>query len=414
MNLRESSSTAMRSLLANKVRSGLTMLGIVIGVAAVIAMLAVGQGAQQAVTGQIQSIGSNLIFVMSGAGESGRARMPMGTAQTLTYEDALAIAQPNNCPSVSGVAPEVMHTAQVVYRGQNTSSRVHGVTPEYAEIRNYQVAEGEFIDRAHTTTGALVAVLGAETARSLFGDEDPLGKNIRISNSTFRVIGVLAPKGGTGFGSHDDLVLVPLTTAWARLGRRTVHGGTAVSIINVQVADERLVSRATDEIRMLLRERHRTPFDDDFQIYSQADILSLANQVTGVLTIFLGGVAAISLLVGGIGIMNIMLVSVTERTREIGIRKAVGAKRRDVLGQFLTEATLLSVTGGALGILLGWGISELVVAIGASSGTPIYARLSPGAVLLATGFSIAVGLFFGIYPAARAAALNPIDALRHE
>ncbi len=414
MNLRESSSTAVRSLLGNKVRSGLTMLGIVIGVAAVIAMLAVGHGAQQAVTGQIQSIGSNLLFVIPGSAESSRVRMPIGSAQTLTYEDALAIAQPANCPSVAGVAPEVMHSVIVVYRGQNVSTRLYGVTPEYALIRNYEVAEGEFISPAHVNTSALVAVLGAETARSLFGDEEPLGKNIRISNTAFRVIGVLAPKGGTGFGSHDDMVLVPLTTAWARLGRRSVHGGTAVSVINVQVLDERLVGQATDEIRMLLRERHRTPFDEDFTIYSQADILTLANQVTGVLTIFLGGIAAISLLVGGIGIMNIMLVSVTERTREIGIRKAVGAKRRDILSQFLTEATLLSIIGGALGILLGWGISQAIAAISASSGTPIYAVLSPGAVLLATGFSIAVGLFFGIYPAARAASLNPIDALRHE
>mgnify|MGYP000551368580 FL=1 len=414
MNLRESSATAVRSLLGNKVRSGLTMLGIVIGVAAVIAMLSVGHGAQQAVTGQIQSIGSNLLFVISGSAESSRVRMPIGTAQTLTYEDALAIAQPANCPSVARVAPEVMHSVVVVYRGENVSTRLYGVTPEYALIRNYELAEGEFIGQAHMSTNALVAVLGAETARSLFGDDDALGKNIRISNTAFRVIGVLAPKGGTGFGSQDDMVLVPLTTAWARLGRRSVHGGTAVSVIYVQALDERLVGQATDEIRMLLRERHRTPFDEDFQIYSQADILALANQVTGVLTIFLGGIAAISLLVGGIGIMNIMLVSVTERTREIGIRKAVGAKRRDILSQFLTEATLLSVIGGALGILLGWGISQAIAAISASSGTPIYAVLSPGAVLLATGFSIAVGLFFGIYPAARAASLNPIDALRHE
>jgi putative ABC transport system permease protein len=414
MNIRESLATALRSLRANKVRSGLTMLGIVIGVAAVIAMLSVGQGAQATITSQIQSIGSNLLFVMPRAATQGSAGQTAATAPSLTYEDALAIAQPLNCPSVALVAPEISMSVQVVARGEATRTRLHGTTSEYATVRNHQVAEGEFMTPTHVTARSQVAVLGWETALALFGDESPVGKNIRVNNVTFRVIGVLEPKGGTGYGSQDDLVLVPLTTAQARLGRQFVRGGTAVSLINVQVVNERSIDQAIQEITELLRQRRRILFEDDFQILSQADILSLANQVTGVLTIFLGGIAAISLLVGGIGIMNIMLVSVTERTREIGIRKAVGARKRDILAQFLTEATTLSVTGGLLGILVGWGISEAISQISARAGTPIVAVLSSGSILLATGFSLAVGLFFGIYPAARAASLNPIDALRYE
>lgn len=414
MNPRESLFTAVRSLRANKVRSGLTMLGIIIGVAAVIAMLSIGRGAQAAVTGQIQEIGSNLLFVMPGSLSQDGARQAAGSAQSLTYEDALAIAQPGNCPSVALVAPQISMGVQVVYKGRNVRTQLGGVTPEFAVVRSFQVAEGEFIGPSHVAGRALVAVLGPDTAKTLFGDEEAVGKTVRINRVAFRVIGVLVPKGGSGFGSQDDQVLVPLTTAQARLGRQIVRGGTAVSVISIQAVDERAIDQAVMEVSDLLRQRHRILFDDDFSIFSQADVLSLANQVTNILTIFLGGIAAISLLVGGIGIMNIMLVSVTERTREIGIRKAVGAKRRDILIQFLTEATLLSVMGGVLGILLGWGLSSLIGRISASSGAPIVTVLSADAVALATGFSIAVGLFFGIYPAARAASLNPIDALRYE
>jgi len=237
---------------------------------------------------------------------------------------------------------------------------------------------------------------------------------VRINNISFRVIGVLVAKGGSGFGSQDDVVLVPLTTAQSRLSRRIVRGGTAVNGINVQAVDAASINQAIDEISEVLRQRHHILFDDDFQVLNQADVLSIANQITGILTTFLGGIAAISLLVGGIGIMNIMLVSVTERTREIGIRKAVGAKRRDILAQFLTEATVLSVAGGLIGILLGWGLAGLVSQIAASNGTAIIVVLGADSVLLATGFSVAVGLFFGIYPAVRAASLHPIEALRYE
>ena len=414
MDIRESLLTALRSLRANKVRSGLTMLGIIIGVGAVIAMLSIGRGAQAQITEQIQSIGTNLLFVLPGAATQGGVRQASGSAQTLTYEDALAMADPANCPSVALVAPEIGTGAQIVYQGQNVSTRVNGVTPEYPQVRNYEVAQGQFIDSLHLSAHSLAAVLGPDTAEALFGEESPIGKSIRINNVSFRVVGVLASKGGrSGFGSQDDVVFVPLTTAQSRLGRRTYRGGTAVTSINVQVVGERLMDQATFEISELLRQRHRLLFEDDFEIFSQADILSIANQVTGILTIVLGGIAAISLLVGGIGIMNIMLVSVTERTREIGIRKAVGAKRRDILAQFLTEATVLSVIGGALGILIGWGISALISLVQVE-GSNITTVLTLDSVLLATGFSIAVGLFFGIYPAARAASLNPIDALRYE
>ncbi len=414
MNLRESLLSALRSLRSNKVRSGLTMLGIVIGVAAVIAMLSIGRGAQAAITSQIQGMGTNLLFVSPGAAQQGGVRQATGTMQTLTYEDALAIADKAACPSVAAVAPEVDTAGQIVYQGVNVNARISGVTPEYAEVRNYQVADGEFINAGQVSGKSLVAVLGSNIAQTLFGDLNPVGESIRVNNIPLRVIGVLESKGGGGFGSQDDVVLVPLTTAQARLGRRLVRGGSAVSQISVQAVDAQSIDEAIDEISTLLRERHHIVIDDDFQIMNMADILSAANQITGILSVFLGGIAAISLLVGGIGIMNIMLVSVTERTREIGIRKAVGAKRQDILAQFLTEATVLSVLGGLLGILLGWGISRLIAGINMGGNAAISPVVGPDSVLLATGFSLAVGLFFGIYPAARAARLNPIDALRYE
>ncbi len=417
MDLRESLLTALRSLRANKVRSALTMLGIIIGVAAVIAMLSIGRGAQAMITAEIEGLGSNLIFVYPGTlqGEGG-VQQASGSTQTLTYEDALALADSSSCPSVAAVAPEVSTGAQIVYQAENVHARISGVTPEYAQVRNYKVASGEFFSPSQVAGRSLVAVLGANIATTLFGEQDPLGQTIRIDNITFRVIGVLAAKGGSGYGSQDDIVLIPLTTAQARLGRQFVRGGTAVNNISVQAVDARSIDDAVWEITEVLRRRHHilNEEDDDFMVLNQADILSMANTITGVLTVFLGGVAAISLLVGGIGIMNIMLVSVTERTREIGIRKAVGAKRRDILAQFLTEATLLSVVGGVLGILMGWALAGLISRISAAGGTPINTMLSADSVLLATGFSLAVGLFFGIYPALRAASLHPIEALRYE
>ncbi|MCL6431120.1 MAG: ABC transporter permease [Anaerolineae bacterium] len=414
MNLRESCKTALRSLRGNKVRSALTMLGIIIGVGAVVALMSIGQGVQASIVSQIQSMGTNLLFVSPGAARVGGVSQGAGSAASLTYEDALAIADKANCPSVALVAPEVSTFAQIVYRNKNVNARVSGVTAEYAAVRNLQVAEGQFISPSEVNGRSAVAVLGAGTAGQLFEGVSPIGQTIRVDSVTFRVIGVLASKGGTGLGSQDDVVLVPLTTAQTRLTRRMTRGEASVSMITVQVVDRRLVDQAIEEISNLLRRRHRVLFEDDFTVSSQEEMLSVANQVTGVLTLFLGGIAAISLLVGGIGIMNIMLVSVTERTREIGIRKAVGARHRDILGQFLVEATLLSIVGGLVGIALGWAMSRVISALGARSGTPIATVVTPASVLLAVGFSIIVGLFFGVYPAVRAAALRPIDALRYE
>jgi len=413
-NLVQSARVALRSLSANKTRSALTMLGIVIGVAAVIAMLSIGRGAQVAITSQIESIGTNLLFVRPGAVQQGGVRQEMGTAQTLTLEDAEALV---GLPSIVAVAPEVDAFGQLVYQSQNTRTRIFGVTPEYIQVRNYTIADGEGISSAHVSGRSQVVVLGNETATTLFGDPAlAVGQSIRINSQSFRVIGVLAPKGGTGFGSQDDLALVPITTAQLRLfgASRNVRGGQrSISSINIQIVDQSVSDQAVAEIGEVLRERHRVTFQDDFTISSQQEILNTANQITGVLTLFLGGVAAISLLVGGIGIMNIMLVSVTERTREIGLRKAVGARRRDILSQFLTEATFLSLVGGVFGIALGWGMSRLVgnIQLGNAALTPV---VGLDAVLLATLFSAAVGMFFGWYPAWRAARLNPIDALRYE
>ncbi len=413
MNLMESVRIALRSLSANKLRSALTMLGIIIGVAAVIALMGVGRGAQHAIDTQINSMGTNLLFVSPGAVNQGGVRQAQGSMQSLTYEDALALADPQSVPAAAGVAPEVRNFGQVVYLGNNTNTQIVGVTPDYENVRNYKVQSGEFVNQQNVNGRSLVAVIGANVANTLFGGGDPVGQSIRINNVTFRVIGLLESKGGSGFGNQDDQVLVPLTTALSRLQRNRFGAGNVVSQISVQVGDARQMDEAIQQISEVLRVRHHVRYEDDFQIRSQQDMLASANQITGVLTLFLGGVAGISLLVGGIGIMNIMLVSVTERTREIGIRKAIGATRNNVLLQFLTEATILSVLGGAIGIVLGAGIARLVagVPMGAITMQPVIALDS---ILLATLFSLCVGLFFGIYPAYRASSLNPIDALHYE
>jgi putative ABC transport system permease protein len=414
MNLAESIRIAVRSLASNKLRSTLTMLGVIIGVAAVIALMSVGRGAQAAIDSQIKSLGTNLLFVSPGAVSSAGVRQAQGSAQSLTYEDALALNDPVNLPAVAGVAPQVQAFGQVVYQGNNINTQIVGVTPDYQTVRNTNVGTGEFINQANITARSLVAVIGANVASTLFtGGEDPIGQTIRINNVPFRVIGVLESKGGSGFGNQDDQILVPLTAALARLQRNRFGSGNVVSQISVQATDANQLDAATQQISEVLRVRHHVRYEDDFTIRSQQDMLASANQITGIMTLFLGGVAGISLLVGGIGIMNIMLVSVTERTREIGIRKAIGATRRNVLGQFLTEATILSVLGGLIGIALGAGLARLIsgISIGSSTLQPV---VGIDSVLLATLFSLMVGLFFGIYPAYRAAQLNPIDALRYE
>ena len=411
MNILESFRIALRSLGANKLRAGLTMLGVIIGVGAVIALVSIGRGASAAITAQIQSIGTNLLFVRPGSSQQGGVRAAEGSAPTLTLEDGQAL---QGIPGIAAVAPEVDSGGQIVYQGNNTNARVLGVTPEYQAATNSQPAEGDFISATNVTGKSLVTCIGSAVADTLFNGADPVGQTIRINNVPLHVICVMKSKGGTGFLSVDNQVFVPLTTAQTRLSRGgRFRGGNEVAVINIQLTDQSQGPAVTDQVSQILRQRHHVTFQDDFTVQSEQDLLSTATSVTDALTLFLGGVAAISLIVGGIGIMNIMLVSVTERTREIGIRKAVGARRRDILAQFLTEATVLSVAGGMIGTLLGWVASRLMgnLSLGTTQITP---TVDADAVLLAVSFSVAIGLFFGIYPAIRASSLHPIDALRYE
>lgn len=399
---------AIESLSSNKLRSGLTVLGIVIGVGAVIAMLAIGRGAQDTITGSIAGIGTNLLFIIRGGGEEVR------NPEYLTLEDAEAMRDPFAAPSVVGVAPILSGTVEVSFAGTSTITQGEGVTTDYESVRNVVLQEGEFFDEGHLLGRASVAILGTDVAEELFGRTEGLfGETLRIEGQPFRVLGIIEPQGGSGFSNEDDRILVPLTTAQARLLRR--GGQNRVDMIIAQAIGSGDVPAAQEEISAILRTRHRTPVgEDDFTIFTQETFLSTAETVTGVLTIFLGGIAAISLLVGGIGIMNIMLVSVTERTREIGLRKAVGARKADIMIQFLAESSMLSLTGGLVGIVLGWGLSTLVGSIASASDVELIPAMGLDAVLLATLFSTAVGLFFGLYPAKRAADLEPVEALRYE
>jgi len=409
MSIAQSFLEALESLSGNKLRSGLTVLGIVIGVAAVIAMLAVGQGAQESITGSISGIGTNLLFVFRGdPGDNVRNPKP------LTLGDAEALRDQFAAPSIEAVAPALQGNGLVSFAGEQTSTQIFGVTPEYFQVRNLKVAEGELITEEHILGRASVVLLGTDVAEALFGRTTALtGETVRIEGQPFRVIGVMESKGGGAFGSEDDQVIIPFTTAQARLIRRSTKD--RVDIIFVQAVNGDVVTQASDEIAQILRTRHRTPVGaDDFTVFTQQDLLTTFQSITGILTIFLGGIAGISLLVGGIGIMNIMLVSVTERTREIGLRKALGARKRDILTQFLTESSLLSLIGGIIGIGLGWFISFIVGRIAEANNTAFTPVVGLDAILLATIFSAAVGLFFGIYPANRAASLEPVEALRYE
>jgi putative ABC transport system permease protein len=410
MNFTQSILEALESLSANRLRSGLTMLGIIIGVGAVIAMLSIGQGAQSTITSAISGIGTNLLFVFSG-NDTQDVRNP----RPLTLQDAAAIADPLMAPDVVAVAPTIQGSAEVATAsGKSTRNSIIGVTPEYFSMQNYTLTEGAFITQDNILGQASVAVIGPSIADRLFGrHEGVVGETMRINGQPFRVIGVLASKGGGMFGGQDSRILVPFSTAQARLIHRSTLNEVDQLLVQASGADT--VAQAADQISQILRQRHRTQVGiDDFTVFSQKDVLSIATTVTGVFTIFLGGIAGISLLVGGIGIMNIMLVSVTERTREIGLRKALGARKRDILIQFLTESSLLSLMGGLIGILLGWLLSLLVERIATATGNSFTPLVSLNAILLATLFSAAVGLFFGIYPASRAANLEPVEALRYE
>jgi putative ABC transport system permease protein len=416
MNPTESIRVALRALAANKLRTILTMLGIVIGVGSVVTLMSVGRGAQAQITSSIQSQGTNLLFIRPGSTQQSGVRTGQGQAPTLTYEDAIAIGQ--RATTVAAVAPENSQGAQLIAGGQNYNTRLLGTTPEYESVRNAKIALGEFIVPQHVEARSTVIVLGATVAETLFPGLDPVGQTLKVNvggrtGPTFRVIGVLEKKGGTGFGNQDDLAVVPLTTMQTRLAaQRTARGARNVGSINVQMVEGVDSQVAIEQVGEILREEHRAA-QDDFTIQSQEDLLEVANQVTGVLTVLLGSIAGISLVVGGIGIMNIMLVSVTERTREIGIRKAVGARRRDILAQFLTEAILVSLVGGGIGVALGTLLATAIAQIDLG-GQRLQTLVAPDAIALAFGVSAAIGLFFGIYPAARAARLNPIEALRYE
>ena len=406
--------TALDALNSNKLRSGLTLLGIIIGVTAVISLTAIGRGAQESITSRIQSLGTNLLFVQAGATNQFGFSGAQGSAASLTLEDSQALLDPVLAPSVTDVAPETTVFGQIVFERENTNTQVIGITPSYLPVRAYEVEEGRPLTEADLGRRAQVALLGPETAEELFGLREPVGHTIRINGRPFEVVGLLESKGAGGFGNQDDRVLIPITTAYYRLGaQRTAGGEITVQRVSVQIEDEDASDAATAEISSILRLRHRITAEDDFTVTSQVETIETLEETTQTFVIFLGAIAGISLLVGGIGIMNIMLVSVTERTREIGIRKAMGAKRRDILSQFLVEAVLLSLTGGIVGVALGYGITYFFdgVALGTQNLDMVF---SSDIAILATAVSGGIGLFFGIYPAMQAARLHPIEALRHE
>lgn len=394
------------SLTGNKVRSALTILGIVIGIASVIAMVAIGQGAQSSIAANIQSLGSNLIIVIPGSQQGGGVSQGRGSAQTLTMADATAL---NGLPDVQAVAPEISRSYQVAAQGNNTRTQVDGTLPSYMEVRNVQVDTGSFFTTQQVQSGAKVAVLGPSVRDDLFGTgANAIGQSVRINNVSFTVIGVTVSKGGSGFNNPDDYIYVPITTDQYYLaGANTDY----VSDISVAATSANAISAAQQEITDLLLQRHKIsdPTQADFSIINQSTIISAASSVTGTFTTLLASIAGISLLVGGIGIMNMMLTTVTERTREIGLRKAVGIRKVYINLQFLAEAVILTFLGGLIGIFLGWAASLV-----ASHFLNMTTVVSTSSVLLAFGVSAGIGIIFGFYPARRAAALSPIEALRYE
>ena len=404
---------ALENLSANKLRSMLTVLGIVIGVAAVIAMLSIGRGAEASITSRIESMGTNLVYVTPGSTSQSGVRSAVGSAGTLTLDDAEALA---SLPDVVAIASVTDSMAQLVYQGQNTRTRLMGVTPGYETVSSLTLADGVFISEANQSGRSLVVVLGSSVAETLFGTTSGVvGQKVRLNGQPYKVIGVLESKGGTGFMNQDDQVFIPLSTALYRLvGGARFRGSSVISQITIKASSVDAVDQVVNDVTLTMRELHETVEGaDDFTVTSQEATLDAATQVTDTLTIFLGGIAGISLMVGGIGIMNIMLTTVTERTHEIGLRKAIGARRQDILLQFLVESMVLSLIGGLIGAVFGWGIAQMMgqVQISGSTITPVVGLDS---VLLATLFSMAIGLFFGIYPATRASRLQPVEALRYE
>lgn len=395
------------ALSGNKARSGLTILGIVIGISSVISMVSIGQGAQGSIQASIQSIGSNLILVMPGfqRGVGSQVSGGRGSAQTLTQEDANAIAA--EVSGVQATAPELSGRYQITTTGKNTNTSVTGTVSAYPGVRNVTIDLGSFISDQNVKSLAKVAVLGPSTRDDLFGTGvDPVGQTIRIKGIVFKVIGVTKTKGGTGFGSQDDMIFVPLSTA-----QQFLAGSSRVSTISIQASGSDVMTQVQQDVTSLLLSRHNiaTPSLADFQVLNQADIVSAASSVTQTFTILLAAVAGISLVVGGIGIMNMMLTTVTERTKEIGLRKAIGAKRSEINLQFLVESIMLTLIGGLIGIALGWGVSAGLQSFGI-----IQTQFSTMSVFLAFGVSATIGVVFGYYPARRASRLNPIEALRYE
>ena len=405
MKTRDILQETLMALSSNKVRSGLTMLGIIIGIASVIAMTAIGTGAQNSISQSIQSIGANLVIVTPGAprGVGQQVNQGRGSAKTLTIEDANALTSIN---SVKVVATEVSGRYQVTAKGTNTNTTVDGVTSSYPSARNLQIDQGDFVSDQQNLSGAKVAVIGPTVQSDLFGEgADIIGQTIRIKSTQFTIIGLTKAKGGSGFQNADDMIYIPLTTA-----QRYFSGNQYVTSISVSAESADVTTQVQNDITSTLLARHNLDSASaDFSTMNQADIIATASSVTGTFTSLLAAVAGISLIVGGIGIMNMMLTTVTERTREIGLRKAIGAKRKDINRQFLIEAVMLTFIGGVIGVLLGWGISLGVSALGI-----LQAQVSLSSVLLAFGGSAFIGIVFGYYPAQRASKLNPIEALRYE